>query len=844
MRFHSLADDAVSSFRRIQRHPRNFLVLILMLAVSVGCITGMFGVAYQAIHGKLPYPQADRIAITTDDILSALLFSPYNFQPNPNLDTVFQEAATYDYLSTNLDSHSGLPPARIQVAMVTPQFFSTLGVKLSLGRDFSDSMQPPPNAPVWMPNWLPIIISHELWLNSYGGNEGIVGHSITLDMSPYHFQVIGVAPPGVNFPPGVDAWIPAHTVSYYTTQEAGAPPDVGGTIGLLRPGLSMAEAEARIRTWPASKRLSYYGDAVRLTSLREFLGGKLYRLGPILWLVTIFFLLLTIAAAMSIFQIELETRAQEFNIRKILGATPDRLFRSISFETGLVLMVALTASFLVRFGLLRVTAAYLRLPGGSPPSVSWMDLAMAAGVVAIVFVAAAISQGRGLRLISISEIFRGRAIQSDITPHAVSRFRFPVQVIPATLILITAAMLARSAYNLMKIDLGVQPHNAFVCEIALPFDIGDEEQATSKGVDPKLPEEEKEKKEEINLKKFEERLNSYFSAILQRLKKEPGVTSVGAISVSPYSGYAGSTMDAFYSRTPGRPPDANVIVDTLGRSITSGALSTLGMRLIYGREFNDENGGNGDQGTAIVNQALADHLGGGPNALGQYIRLATRYRPPYRVIGVVNNVREENLYSPAEPAIYFPFSDYPVPDTDIVVRTAGTVPASELLRSIQAAVKSVAPDASVSHFAPLTEMVESAGQWTDYSAYFLLTLALLGIFLAGICAWSKAVSEMRRREHEIGVRLALGAAPGRVMRLIVGAHLKLTLLAALLGAAFTWWFARLMSYLFYEVKPSDIGSYLIGIGAITGYVVLVVIWSVYKAVHRNPQELMKTRSVG
>jgi putative ABC transport system permease protein len=742
--------------------------------------------------------------------------------------TAFDKAARFESLSANLYSESGLPPQRILVTMVTPQFFSTLGVTLSVGRDFTPEMQPASNLPESLPSWLPIIISDKLWRTDFGANAKIVGQSITLNVRPYRFQVIGVAPAEVSFPSGTEAWVPEHSVSYTLVQAAGE--RGGGVIGLLQARLSIAAAKAEFKTWPQHSRNWLNWDSIdteQLIPLRAFLGGTLYRLGPTLWLATIFFLVLTVATAMSILEIDMEMRATEFHIRRILGATPARLFRSLSFETGAVLVLGIASSFVVHAVLIRFTSAYLGLAEPPLSNTRWIDVAMAAAVATIVFLATAISSGRHLRLLSFSR-------RDDARARRIQRFRLPVQIVPATLILITAVMLVRSSYRLVHTQPGVQPANAFICETALRLN---NDQMFLQAADLKLPLAERSKKFQENVRTFNQRVNGDYVSMLQQLKKEGGVTDDGAISISPYRGREPGYTYAYYSRAPGRPQIADFIDHTFERSMTPKAISALGMKLLCGRDFSGDEGA--DQATVLVNDALAEHLGRGCRALGQYLRLGSPDLPPSRVVGVVDNVHEKDLYSPEEPTVYYPFTYRPVTDVDVVVRTSGNVPNEDVFHMIQAAARSAVPDATVSHFAPLTRLVQSGTQWTNYSAYFLLALALLGVFLAGICAWAKAVSEVRRREHEIGVRLALGAVPRQIVGMIAGTQVILTLLAALIGAILTFWFAHFMSYLFYQVTPSDPLSYAIGIGVIALYVAVITAWSVSQVSLQNPQELMR-----
>jgi ABC-type antimicrobial peptide transport system permease subunit len=610
----------------------------------------------------------------------------------------------------------------------------------------------------------------------------------------------------------------------------------------------MASAEARIRAWPLPPWYVAQQDAktARLISLPDFLGGELHHLGLILWLATIFFLVLTIVAAMSIFQIELDARRQEFAIRSMLGASPHRLYASFSLGIGFVLLSALIASFLVRYALIRATASYLSLPRGLPATAGGIAVAMAVGAVGIVFIATVMGQGRGLvpnprPLSSISSVWGSKPIKRAIKPHTVSGPSFPVQITLAAVVLITAALLARSAYNLMRIDPGLQPQNAFVCEIALPSSFG---KSILKPPDPKLPPEERKKAIQAIFKRFHQLLNTHFTLILQRLGTNPGLASDGLISVAPYRGYPGIDMDSYYSRTPwlpqpGQPPLANIIHHTLARTMSPGAIPALGMRLISGNNFSMEGA---DQPTVIVNQALAEDLGPGSSALGQYIQIygfQIQGFPPARIIGIVSNVHETALYSPPQPTVYYPLNEWAQTNVDMVVRTSPNISGQEILGLIQASVQAIAPDATVSNFASLSERVQSAGKLTRYCAYYLLALAGLSVFLAGICAWARSICEIHRRKQEIGIRMALGGTPGNIVQLVLIRGLKLAALAALAGVLVARWFSHLLSHLFYGVKLSDPFSYLIGITTIMGFVFIVQTWSITNAVQRNPSDLMR-----
>lgn len=834
MNLRSLFDDVIGSIRKIRRHPRNPIVVILMLAVAVGSAVGVFDIAYQALHSELPYPQAEKIVVASGKV-SSFLVSPYTKQANPSAKNVFEDVAEYHLDTANLDA--GSETQRLLIGSVTPRFFSTLGVRMALGGDLPDVAQPAPGSPI---PWLPIILSHNLWRGSFGSDRGIVGRAIALKLLyPYRFQVVGVAPAGVDFPPGVDAWIPEHLTSWSSIQTA-APPSASDTaIGRLRPGVSVTAAEAAIRSWPRKSTMWLWNEDSELIPLRQFLVGEFYSLGPLLWLMMIAFLALTVAAAASVFRFDFEGRADEFRVQRILGATPARLFRSSNLELAAVLAPALAAAFLVRSALLRFTAAYLHLPFLVRTSATRTDVILTAGAMGAVAMLIGIGQGHGLKALPFVRAFRSEAAGVGRPVWTGARFRLPVQVVTATMILIAAIVLARGAYSMAHIDLGVNPKGVFVSEVTLPLD---EDQYVYGEVDQKkLSGQERERELLAREAQFHAQADMYFSSILQRIRGHRGVTDAGVISTAPYSGYPTTGLAFWVSRTLTQPPYTEKYLSAHMVSIDAAAIPTLGMKLIRGRNFAEHGNASADHDTVLINEAMAERIGPGAASLGQYLFAVSL--PPVRIVGILGNVHETNLFTPVKPTVYYPFSQYGLSDVDVIFRTSRNMPFEQAYALFQSSVRSVVPGSATSRFESLNEMVWSTGTMTRYCAYLLLTLALLGVFVAGTCTWAKSMGELRRREHEIGIRLALGAEPRQIVRLIAGSQVRASLVAAVLGAVGAWWFIRLAAHLLYGVSVWSIGNYLLGIAGITAYVLLISMWTLRGTIHRNPRDLIGSRSI-
>lgn len=828
MEFGWLAGEIGASTRRIRRRPGACVHICLILALAVGCTIGIFHVAHGILRAPLPCPDPDRVVVA-EGSTRRLLFA-YNL-PNPHLDTVFEKAAEYQLLDANWELGQG--SRRVQLALVSPRFFATLGVSIRTGRDFSETDYYP--IPGSQPDLLPIIISDGLWRTYLASNDSVINKRLELNVPPYHFQVLGVAPPEATFPEGVDGWTPVHLTSYWMFQTAGVPAYSGGVIGLLKPGLSRAAAEAGIRAWPKERLFGSGRDgAVRLVSLRDFRAGEVYPLSLRLSLASLAFLVLAITAAVTTFQTGAEGRREEFAVRSALGASPSRLITSVGLETGLVVLLASAASLPIKSVLVRATVARLSLPKGFGSGAGWLDLAMAGGVGGIVFAASLVAQVAGLsRCLPLFSGFgqlRRELARGHSTPRTGARHRVPVQVVSATMILIVAALLLRSAHRIMHIDPGVRPAGTFVCEVSLPSDVG----RFQAGMKPKASGAGPEEAPLERYREFHKTVTRDTAEIENSLRGRPGVLCVGAISTAPYRGHGPLTFNAQFSPVPDMSAPAKTINSVAMRAMSPEAIPALGMGPLYGRNFSGHAAE--DENTVVVNQALAGHLGGASAALGQYLKVVAL--PPARIVGVVGNVREKSLISQVWPTAYFPFSQYAVPDLDLVVRTSSDIPSRDVLEMIQASVSSVSPVATVSHFERLSGMVESAATLTLYSAYFLLALAVLSVFVAGVCAFSKTLAEVYRRKREIGIRMALGGTPADIIALLVGSDLKRAAIASLLGALLAWWFSRLLGTLLVDVNAFDPIGYFFAVATLLTSTSIVQVLLLKRVLKGNPRDLM------
>jgi putative ABC transport system permease protein len=807
--------DATAASRRARRHPWSHLAVVLILAVALGTALASFHIASAMLHGPLPYPQADRIVVATKG--GDMLVNYYNWTLNPRADSVFSSLAEYHLESDYLNDGSVRRPWII--ACVTPQFFQVLGIGMSIGTGLPDS--PPSAAGAKIP-WMPLVLSNRAWVRYFHSDRMIVGRWVRLTrLYPFRFEIVGVAPPGVHFPAHVDAWIPEHLTSSSTIQTAGISNWKQYDIGRLRANIGLAQAERIIQGWPPPGELWPPKRIVALAPLRQFVDGPLYRLSTWLWPLTALFLVLALVAAVGVARNDLELRDAEFAIRQSLGGSPGRIFRTYCLELLCQLSVAGIVGAAIGFTLIRITYSYF----GIALSPTGRTLTNAALLVAVLGLTAAFAAGPlAVRLGIFGGGFRHRV-------SGVRIWRPPLQIVAASAILITVVALTHSAYELSRAPTGVRPGGVYVCDVAIPMSAGVFE---SQGISRNSSMAERDRILNVRVRDLNRLLSFDFARVEARLRGRGGVVGVGLITDAPYSGRASRADFELFGRSPEGTQQRFLPVHMV--SIDAGAIPALGMSIVAGRNLNAADGN-----AVIVNEAAAKLTGSAMTALREY------FRPNYpgaswkRIVGVVANAHDDNLLSPVAPTVYLPFRGAAITDVNLVLRTVGMPSAAMVGQSVRSAVQPAVPGAIVSRVRSLSAMVSEATKPNDYAADYLMALALPGLIMVTICAWTQSASELRRREHEIGVRLTLGARPDQIMRLLLRRDAALGLLAGGIGALFAWWLSDLIRYL-YRGGASGALDYFAGVAGVEVLALATSYFVFRRALRRDARDLVSSGS--
>jgi hypothetical protein len=400
---------------------------------------------------------------------------------------------------------------------------------------------------------------------------------------------------------------------------------------------------------------------------------------------------------------------------------------------------------------------------------------------------------------------------------------FPVSV--SALVLALAGVLVHSAIVTSTIDPGVRAQGAYVVNVGLPD--GEQRFEFRPGEHKLAP-----RVVLLRQKEYAQAVSFDFDEICRRLVGSGQVRSAGVISLAPYSGLPAVINSVYISRGADREHASEAQVHVL--SMSAAAVAALGMRLTAGRSFSGAAAD--DQGTAMINQALAREIGHGNESLGWYVWTSTL--SPARIVGIVADVHEPDLLDPSVPTIYFPFHDFASPDADLVVRASPGAAPGGLLPIIQTSVRAVVPGASISRFRSLQDMVSTAGAPARFAMASLLALAVLGVLMATGCAWALCASEAKRRRAETGVRLALGARPSRLVGTVLGRQAMWTAPAAVTGCLCAWWVSRGLGSILPGTLP-DAPFFIAGAAIVLEAAVLVVQGvTMGNSLKKNPCELI------
>ena len=759
----TLIKDVRYGLRSLRRRPGFSIIVILVLGLGIGATSAIFSIVDALMLRSMPYPQSEHL----------VLLREINAKGNqvrvaePNFEDMRAQSKSFEALAIAAGSFPLVvtgpgEAARVNISYASADLFKAMGVQPMLGRSFQPEEEQY-RGPV------AAILSYGYWQKVLGGRSDF--NSLKINIDGVACNVVGVMPPGFDYPADTAIWMTRNSEPANTSRTAHNWP----VIGRLRPGVTIEQAIAEVSLIGKQLKQTYGKDmdAVDFTllPLQSFLTRNVR---PGLWLLLgAVGLLLLIACAnySNLLLAQLTSREREFVVRRALGASRSRLIRQLLVENILLTIPAailgvLLASFGVRILLL--------LDNGSLPRVNTIAVdtrvllfaCALAVLIAVVLSFLPVFQNLGLDL--NAGLKSGGRGQVGVGHRL--RGAMVIGQIGLTIVLLAGAgLLARSFLNLMKVDPGFTPESAVVMTLSLPTTITPEE---------------------------DEQIRQFYVGVLDRVGQLPGVVSVGGINALPLDG--GSNGTFLINNDPNQPGQAEY------RIASGGYFPAMKIPLLKGRLFGSEDTVN-SQHVAVISESLAQRYWSGEDPIGKRIQFGNMDTDKrlLQIVGIVGDVRSTLEHEP-QPTVYAFSLQRPqwwqVARLAIVVR-AKTDPAT-LIPALRATIQGLRADVP-SSFLTLEQVLSSAFDARRFTLLLFgvfggvaLLITLIGVY--GMLSYSVA-----ERRQEIGIRMALGAQPVRVLLLVLAQGLRLTIVGIVIGLIGAWGLTRLMDNLLYGVRPTD-----------------------------------------
>jgi predicted permease len=768
----SFVRDLRYGFRALIKSPGFALAGVVILGLGIGVNSAIFTVVNAVVLKPLPFPDADRIMrlwqTPPQSLFTTPVFaiSPANFIDWEEQNQSFERIAIYRGGRYTLTGHG--EPDAVFTLRASADFLPILGLSPTIGRGFTredDRAGGPRTA----------ILSDTFFRTRFGGDASIVGKTITLNRMPY--TVIGIVPAASTFVEQAQVYVP---LAWSAEERAVRNNHNYRGIAKLKPGVDVATAQADMEAMSRRLELAYpddnkdWGGLVR--PLQEDMIGDVRTSLLVLLGAVAFVLLIACANLANLMLVRTHSRAKEIAVRGALGASRLRVIQQLLAE-GLVLGVGGgIAGFLAAYygvDLLKVTFG-AALPRATEITVDTRVLLFTAAIAVTTgllaaFVPAWKLTGRDANAALKTGAGRGNSSAGD---GRVRNLLVVSEVALALMLLVGAGLLMRSLSGLRSVDAGFDPGNTLTATI----DIADAKYPT------------------------EAERNQFYDRVLQNVKALPGVESAAWIDTLPLQG--GSTQ---YVAVGGAPPMKESEMPVVAVRLTSpGYFRTSKIQLLAGRDFTEADDAFGRPPVVVISEGTAKRFWPNQDAIGKRLTLTMMTRESAEVVGVVREVKTGSLDSSeadSETAVYAPRGQFAFGGSAIAVRTAAD-PAL-MTRSLIGAVRAVDPEQPVLDITTLEDVVEESLGQRPFAMQLLAAFAVLALVLATVGIYSVLAYTVRQRVREIGIRMALGAPAGGVLRLIVIEGMKPTLLGVALGLVLAAALVRVMTTLLYGVDQHD-----------------------------------------
>ena len=759
-----LLQDVRFALRMLRKNPGFAAVAVATLALGIGANTAIFSVVNAVLLRPLPYSDPARLVRVKeahpDSIVGNFTYGAFgDLLRHPQ--NALGEIAAYRFWTFNVRGAG--EPEQVPGASVSASFFPLFGVPARLGRGFLPDEDQPGKENV-------VVLSYGLWQRRFGGDKEIIGK--TIRVSDVLHLVVGVMPPGFNYPGQSELWTPL---------VAGGPFKDNRRSHLLRiqarllPGVTLQQAQSQLAAF-AREENELYSDVdpqfgVRLESLKEEIVGPVRPALLVLLGAVGFVVLVACANVANLLLMRNSSRHREFAIRAVLGASPRRLARQFLVESALLGVSGGVAGVLLAAWCLR---SIIALSSGDIPRldqasldgrVLWFSFGVSLLAALLFGAVPALEAARSAPQESLKETGRGTPGKRSLRLRG---FLVVSETALALILLTGAGLLMNSFARLAGVDPGFDEKNLLALNLFLS-----ESRYSQSQIAP------------------------FLQQVAERIRALPGVVSAGVVSLIPVT--LGPDTDFEIEGRPvpvvGEEPDADI------RIADPGYLATMKIPLVRGRWFTAQDSATSPK-VMVISASLARRYFANENPLGKHITMKD-WGPPLKgeIVGVVGDVKSEALDAQDRPMIYWPCTQFPSIFDSVVVRT--TSDPLQLAAAVKSTVWAVDPDEPVAQMDSMEHLLAGSVAERKFQMVLLGLFAFLALALAAVGIYGVMGYTVSCRTHEIGIRVALGATRGELLRLVVGEGMTLTFSGIGLGLAGAFGMTRFLSGMLYGVRPGD-----------------------------------------
>ncbi|HLL70265.1 MAG TPA: ABC transporter permease [Pyrinomonadaceae bacterium] len=772
----TILQDLRYGFRMLMKSPGFTFVAVVALALGIGANSAIFSVVNAVLLRPLPFKEPERLVILWEKSETQDTSVAYpNFLDWRDENKTFEQITAYRRDSFNLTGAG--EPERLAGRLVTGNFFQTLGVQPSAGRDFVAQDDTPASVPT-------VILGHGFWQRRFGGDLSVVNRQLTLNDKSY--TVIGITPADFRFASETDIYVPiglsVAEVPFY--KERGSHPGLW-VAGRLKPEATLEQARAELDTIMARLGQQYpetnKGRRVHIESLyentvRDVRPALLVLLGAVA-----FVLLIACANVANLLLARSAARQKEIAIRTALGAGRFRIMRQLLTESLLLsIMGGALGLLLALWGTdLLIAAAPDDVPRLADAQVDLRVLGFTLGVAVLTGLVFGLAPALQSSKTDLNESLKETERGSTGSRQGLRGALVVSEVALALVLLIGAGLMVKSLWQLQQVETGFDPNRVLALQLSLKGD----------NADPA-------------------KVRNFIAQVEQRIKSLPGVESVAFTNGLPFAGAAEQSFGIV-----GRPstdPSGDTTPHPAVRYNTSpDYLQTLSISLRKGRYFTAHDRADSPP-VVVIDETLAQKYFPNEDPLGQRLQVGGGDTPPFEIVGVVGHVKHYGLDGevPVESQFYFPL-DQASPrlmtviagGISLVVRTQGEP--QTVATAVRAQLLSVAPDQPVFGVRTMKEIVGESIASRRFSMVLLLAFASVALVLAAVGIYGVMAYSVTQRTHEIGIRMALGAQADDVLKLVVRQGMILALAGIVIGLVASYWVTQGMKIILYGVSPSD-----------------------------------------